>query len=80
MYGIERLICVLAAGTTPIGVDGDLHLPPRVGVRPTLGFEAESPWDSLQLTLGRALGSSRSRGWFYVAVPAWLSFGRSAAR
>jgi len=34
------------------------------------------PNKSLQPTRGDALGSSRSRGLFYVAVPAWLSSSR----
>jgi hypothetical protein len=34
------------------------------------------PNKSLQPTRGIALGSSRSRGLFYVAVPAWLSSSR----
>ena len=34
------------------------------------------PNKSLQPTRGGAFGLSRSRGLFYIAVPAWLSFSR----
>jgi len=46
-----------------------------VGIEDLKSFQMK-PNKSLQPTRGGALGLSRSRGLFYIAVPAWLSFSR----